>query len=97
MDDKSNVSKYFGNGNRIPQVDGEIFPKCGWVGWLIPKQGPNPPKLPRKLAFSTQISPFVFPNLTKKTWGGCMGSHIGETFPNKTVFSWGWALPYPLR
>ena len=29
----------------------EIFPKCGWVRWLIPKQGPNPP--------------FVFPNLTK--------------------------------
>ena len=22
----------------------EISPKCGWVGWLIPKQGPNPPK-----------------------------------------------------
>ena len=20
----------------------EIFPKCGWVGWLIPKQCPNP-------------------------------------------------------
>ena len=20
----------------------DIFPKCGWVGWLIPKQGPNP-------------------------------------------------------
>ena len=46
----------------------EIFPKCGWVGWLIPKQGPNPskpPQLPRKSPFTTQISPFVFPNLTK--------------------------------
>ena len=20
----------------------EISPKCGWVAWLIPKQGPNP-------------------------------------------------------
>ena len=19
----------------------DIFPKCGWVGWLFPKQGPN--------------------------------------------------------
>ena len=25
----------------------EIFPKCGWVGWLIPKQGPNPSKPPQ--------------------------------------------------
>ena len=40
----------------------------GWVGRLIPKQGPNPskpPKSPRKSPFSTQISPFGFPNLTK--------------------------------
>ena len=46
----------------------DIFPKCGWVGWLIPKQCSNPskpPKSPRKSPFSTQISPFVFPNLTK--------------------------------
>ena len=25
----------------------EIFPKCGWVGWLFPKQGPNPSKPPK--------------------------------------------------
>ena len=25
----------------------DIFPKCGWVGWLIPKQGPNPSKPPQ--------------------------------------------------
>ena len=46
----------------------DIFPKCGWVGWLITKQGPNPskpPKSPRTSPFSTQISPFVFPNLTQ--------------------------------
>ena len=32
----------------------EISPKCGWVGWLIPKQGPNPSKPPQitlKIAF----------------------------------------------
>ena len=32
----------------------EIFPKCGWVGCLIPKQGPNPSKPPQitpKIAF----------------------------------------------
>ena len=41
----------------------DIFPKCGWVGWLIPKQGPNPSKPPQiapKIALSTQNSPFVF-------------------------------------
>ena len=43
----------------------EIFPKCGWVGWLIPKQGPTPSKSPRKLPFSTRISTCVFPNLAK--------------------------------
>ena len=38
----------------------EISPKCGWVGWLIPKQGPNPSKPP-------QIAPkitFFDPNFT---------------------------------
>ena len=30
----------------------DISPKCGWVGWLIPKQGPNPSK-------PTQITPKI--------------------------------------
>ena len=39
----------------------------GWGGWLPNKvQTPqNPPKSPRKSPFSTRISPFVLPNLTK--------------------------------
>ena len=61
----------------------DIFPKCGWVGWLIPKQGPNPPKLPRKLPFSTKISPFVFPNLTK-TLGWV--HRFGKTFIKNAFF-----------
>ena len=70
----------------------DIFPKCGWVGWLIPKQGPNhsnPPKLPRKLPFSTKISPFVFPNLTK-TLGWNVEMMIAEMFETKkrTNLSW---------
>ena len=43
----------------------EISPKCGWVGWLISKQGPNPSKSPENCPFFTQKSPFVLPNLTK--------------------------------
>ena len=42
------------------QFFGEISPKRGWVGWLIPKQGPNPSKPP-------QITPkiaFFDPNFT---------------------------------
>ena len=42
------------------QFFGEISPKRGWVGWLIPKQGPNPSKPP-------QITPkiaIVDPNFT---------------------------------
>ena len=49
------------------------------MGWLTPKQGPNPskpPKSPRKSPFSTLISPFVFPNLG-------VGKQIWERFPKK--------------
>ena len=44
------------------------FPNVGgWGGWFPNKvrTPQNPPKSPRKSPFSTQISPFVFPNLTK--------------------------------
>ena len=50
---------------------GGKFPKCGWVGWLIP----NRPQITPKIAFLTQISPFVSPNLTK-TLGWVHGSSI---------------------
>ena len=48
----------------------EISPKCGWwVGWLIPKQGPNPSK-------SLQTTPKIaffdlsFSQISQKPWGG---------------------------
>ena len=53
-------------GRSLPNVG-------GWGGWLPNKvQTPqNPPKLPRKSPFSTRISPFVLPNLTKtQGWVG---------------------------
>ena len=65
----------------------EIFPKCGWVGWLIPKQGPTPSKSPRKLPFSTRISTFVFPNLAKTL--GWVGKHIWERSPPNQFFFFG--------
>ena len=62
----------------------DIFPKCGWVGWLIPKQGPNPSKPP-------QIAPkiaFFDPNFTlQKPWGGWVGKHIWERYSKKNGFS----------
>ena len=63
---------------------GESFPKCGYVGWLILKQGPNPSEPPRKSHFFTWVSPFVFPNLTKTL--GWVGSHIWKNFQKKTFF-----------
>ena len=46
----------------------ETFPKCGWVGWLIPKQGPNPSKHPQitpKIAFSDPDFTFRSPKSLK--------------------------------
>ena len=51
-----------------PFFFGRSLPNMGgWGGWLPNKVQTlqNPPKLPRKSPFSTQISPFVLPNLTK--------------------------------
>ena len=64
-----------------------------WVGWLIPKQCPNlskPPKITLKVAFSTRISPFVLPNLTKNPGVGGyypLGKHIWERFPPQKLVS----------
>ena len=44
------------------------FPQYEWVGWLIPKQGPNRP-------FRPEFHPKVFPNLTKPWGGQVVGSH----------------------
>ena len=46
----------------------DIFPKCGWVGWLIPKQGPNhskPPQIAPKIAFFDPNFTFRFPKSHK--------------------------------
>ena len=60
---------------------GEIFPKCGWVGWLFPKQGQNPSKPPQitpKIAFFDPNSTFSFPKSYKNP--GVGGLHIfGKT------------------
>ena len=65
---------------------GKVFPNVGgWGVWFPNKvQTPqNPPKSPRKLPFLTQISPFVFPNLTK-TLGWV--NRFGKGFPKKNGF-----------
>ena len=62
------------------------FPNVGgWGGWFPNKvQTPqNPPKGPQKSPFSTQISPFDFPDLTKNPG---VGKHIWERSPKKTLF-----------
>ena len=48
----------------------EISPKYGWVGW----------------PFSTRISPFVLPNLTKTL--GWVGNQIWERSPEKKRYFW---------
>ena len=68
---------------------GTSFPNVGgWGGWFPNKvQTPqNPTKSPRKSPFSTQILPFVFPNITKTLGWVC--KQIWERPPKKA-----WLLP----
>ena len=61
------------------QFFGEISPKRGWVGWLIPKQGPNPSKPPQitpKISFFDPKSAFRFFQISQKPWGGWVGKHL---------------------
>ena len=63
-----------------------------WVGGVADSQTRSKPfnkkklKSPRKSLFSTQISPFIFPNLTKILgWVGAthwVGSLMWENLPN---------------
>ena len=49
----------------------EISPKCGWVGWLTPKQGLNPKKkqiIPKITLFDPNFT-FRSPKSHKKTLG----------------------------
>ena len=50
----------------------ESFHKCGWVGWLIPKQGPNPPQITPKIAFFDPNFTFCFPK-SQKNLGWVVG------------------------
>ena len=46
----------------------EISPKCRWVGWLTPKQGPNtskPPQITPKIAFFDPNFTLRFPKSYK--------------------------------
>ena len=61
---------------------GEILPKCGWVGWLIPKQAPNPQqqKITLKIAFVDQNFTFCSPKSHKNPW---VGKQIWDRSPKK--------------
>ena len=67
----------------------DIFPKCGWVGWLIPKQGPNPSKPPQiapKIAFFDPNFTFRFPKSHKNPGVGGWENRFGKDIQKKTFF-----------
>ena len=67
----------------------EISPKCGWVGWLTPKQGPNPSKknqIAPKIAFFDPNFTFRSPKSHKNPGVGGWVNRFGKGFPKKTVF-----------
>ena len=69
------------------QFFGEISPKRGWVGWLIPKQGPNPSKLPQitpKITFFDPNFTFWFPKSHKYSGMGGWVNRFGKGLPKKT-------------
>ena len=49
----------------------EISPKCGRLGWLITKQGPNPsnPNPPKNRLFRSEFH-LSFSQISQKLWGG---------------------------
>ena len=69
----------------------EIFPKCGWVGWLIPKQGPNPSKPPQitpKIAFFDPNFTFPFLKSHKNPGVGGWVNTFGRDLQKNGIF-WG--------
>ena len=67
----------------------EISPKCGWVGWLTPKQGPNPSKPPPNCPENRLFRPkfhLSFSQISQKPWGGWVGKQIWERSPKKNQF-----------
>ena len=67
----------------------ESFLKCGWMGWLIPKQGPTPSKPPQitlKIALFDPNFPYRSPKSQENTGCGWVGKKIWERSPKKTLF-----------
>ena len=67
----------------------EISPKCGWVGWLTPKQGPNtlkPPQITPKIAFFDPNFTFRSPKSHKNPGVGGWVNIFGKDLPKKTFF-----------
>ena len=72
---------------------GEIFPKCGWVGWLFPKQGPNPsnpPTVPQEGdifdCFRNAFFPVCMINLGYSTHVFSMGTFLFQLMSNTRTF-----------
>ena len=67
----------------------EISPKCGCVGWLTPKQGPNPSKPPQitpKIALFDPNFTFRSPKSHKNPGVGGWVNRFGRDLPKKNVF-----------
>ena len=67
----------------------EISPKYGWVGWLTPKQGPNPSKPPQiapKIAFFDPNFTFCSPKSHKNPGVGGWINTFGRDLPKKNIF-----------
>ena len=65
----------------------KIFPKCGWVGWLIPKQGPNPsipPQITPKIAFLDPNFTFCFHKSHKNPGVDGWVNRFGRDLPKKS-------------
>merc|ERR550539_2303514 len=75
----------------------EISPKCGWVGWLTPKQGPNtskPPQITPKIAFFDPNFTFRSPKSHKNPGVGGWVNRFGRDLPKKTSFFFFGSSPY---
>ena len=75
VESSKNIVNIKGRSQKNTVWFGKSFPNMGgWGGWFPNKvqTSQNPPKSPRESPFSTQVSPFAFPNLTK-TLGWMVG------------------------
>ena len=66
------------------------------MGWLIPKQGPNPSESP-KIAFFDPNFTFRFPK-SHKNPSGWVGKQIWERYPKKNIFfgSFPYVVPFKM-